>query len=307
MRSARSITKPMSCSTSSTDMPPSRSWPQQRGEPLLLHVPQSRGRLVEQQQHRIDAQRARDLDDALLAERQRCRRAVSICSARPTRSIWRAASASNLASSARSSRSMLASAPARPRRWAPIATFSSTVMSGTSLTCWKVRAMPSCATSCGGALSMVLPSTRDGAAGGGQHAGDQVEGRALAGAVGADQRDDLAGLDVERHIVDGDHAAELLARALDLQQRRRGVVGAAGAAGSASAGAGPLARRRVTASAPSATATRRSAPAAAAPPAGCRTRWSRAGPRREHDRADSSAGFPSGSRRWPAPSTPPQT
>ena len=43
---------------------------QQRGEPLLLHVAQSRGRLVEQQQQRVDAQRARDLDDALLAERQ---------------------------------------------------------------------------------------------------------------------------------------------------------------------------------------------------------------------------------------------
>ena len=44
--------------------------PQQRGELLLFHVPQSGGGLVEQQQHRIDAQRARDLDDALLAERQ---------------------------------------------------------------------------------------------------------------------------------------------------------------------------------------------------------------------------------------------
>ena len=32
-------------------------------------------------------------------------------------------------------------------------------------------------------------------------AGDQVEGRALAGAVRTDQRDDLAGLNVERDIV----------------------------------------------------------------------------------------------------------
>ena len=54
---------------------------------------------------------------------------------------------------------MLEIAPACPRRCAPIATFSSTVMSGTSLTCWKVLAMPSFATSCGGALSMFLPST----------------------------------------------------------------------------------------------------------------------------------------------------
>ena len=53
---------------------------------------------------------------------------------------------------------MLEMAPAWPRRCAPIATFSSTLMSGTSLTCWKVLAMPSFATSCGGALSMLRPS-----------------------------------------------------------------------------------------------------------------------------------------------------
>ena len=52
----------------------------------------------------------------------------------------------------------------------------------------------------------------------GEHAGDQVEGRALAGAIGADQRDDLAGLDFERDVIDGDYAAELLAGLVDLQQ-----------------------------------------------------------------------------------------
>jgi hypothetical protein len=46
----------------------------------------------------------------------------------------------------------------------------------------------------------------------------RLNGRALAGAVGTDQRDDLAGLDVERDVVDGDHAAELFSRFLDLQQ-----------------------------------------------------------------------------------------
>ena len=54
---------------------------------------------------------------------------------------------------------MLEMAPAWPRRCAPIATFSSTLISGTSLTCWKVLAMPSLATSCGGALSIFRPST----------------------------------------------------------------------------------------------------------------------------------------------------
>ncbi len=51
---------------------------QQRREPLLLQMAQARGGLVEQQQQRIDAQRARDLDDALLAERQAARQLVDL-------------------------------------------------------------------------------------------------------------------------------------------------------------------------------------------------------------------------------------
>ena len=114
-----------------------------------------------------------------------------------------------------------ASTPARPRRCAPSATFSSTVMSGTSLTCWKVRATPAADVACGGELPTLTPRAvivppvvvRD--------AGDQVEGRALAGAVGSDQGDDLAGLHVEGHVVDRNEAAELLAGLVDLHQRRR--------------------------------------------------------------------------------------
>jgi len=87
-----------------------------------------RRRLVEQQQDRIDAKRARDLDDALLAERQAAGELVHLL-AEPDAGDRAAASASSLASSARSSRSMLESAPAWPRRCAPIATFSSTLMS----------------------------------------------------------------------------------------------------------------------------------------------------------------------------------
>jgi hypothetical protein len=41
-------------------------------------VAQACGRLVEQQQKRVDAQRARDLDDALLAERQASRQLVDL-------------------------------------------------------------------------------------------------------------------------------------------------------------------------------------------------------------------------------------
>ena len=53
-----------------------------------------------------------------------------------------------------------------------------------------------------------------------QHAGDQIECRALARAVGADQPDDAAALNLEADIVDCDQTAEGFSRALRLQQRR---------------------------------------------------------------------------------------
>src|SRR5258708_22226875 len=51
----------------------------------------------------------------------------------------------------------------------------------------------------------------------GQDAGDQVEGRAFAGAVRTDQPDDAAALDLEIDVVDGDEAAENLSGILHLQ------------------------------------------------------------------------------------------
>ena len=47
------------------------------------------------------------------------------------------------------------------------------------------------------------------AVGGLVHAGDAVEGRRLARAVGADQGDDLALVDAHGQVVDGHHAAKL--------------------------------------------------------------------------------------------------
>ena len=47
------------------------------------------------------------------------------------------------------------------------------------------------------------------AIGGGVHAGDDVEGRGLTGAVGADQRHDLALVHLQVQVVHGHHAAEL--------------------------------------------------------------------------------------------------
>ena len=61
----------------------------------------------------------------------------------------------------------------------------------------------------------------DGDAAGGRlmHAGDQLHQRRLAGAIVADQRHDLAGVEVERELFDGDEAAELLAHPLEAEHR----------------------------------------------------------------------------------------
>ena len=48
-----------------------------------------------------------------------------------------------------------------------------------------------------------------------EHAGNDIEQSRLAGTVRADQRDDLAGLDVERHVVDRGEPAELAAHRLE--------------------------------------------------------------------------------------------
>src|SRR6185295_10958309 len=52
-----------------------------------------------------------------------------------------------------------------------------------------------------------------------QHPGDQVEHRALARAVRADETQDFTGTDRETHIVDRDEAAERLVGALDRKDR----------------------------------------------------------------------------------------
>src|SRR6202165_2183089 len=198
-RSARSITNPMSCSTSSTDMPPSRNW---------------RSRLLEQQQHRVDAQRAGDLDDTLLAERQAARERIDLVAkadafdlARRLRQQFRlvgavetehAGDGTGMAAQMRADRDVFQHTHVRHQ-------FDMLEGAGDAELCYflwrRVVDFPA--------------ENRDRAARRGEHAGDQVEGRALAGAVGADQGDDFARLDVEGDVVDRDHAAELLARMVD--------------------------------------------------------------------------------------------
>ena len=52
--------------------------------------------------------------------------------------------------------------------------------------------------------------------------GDQVEQRALAGAIRTDQAEDLAGSDLEAHVVDGGQGAEPFGCAIDDQHRLTG-------------------------------------------------------------------------------------
>ena len=59
----------------------------------------------------------------------------------------------------------------------------------------------------------------DVAAGGNIDAGDAVEDRGLARAVGADQRDDLARHDVQADVIDGAQTAEVHGQVLDVENR----------------------------------------------------------------------------------------
>src|SRR5207247_9775552 len=61
-----------------------------------------------------------------------------------------------------------------------------------------------------------------------EEAGDQVEERRLAGAVGADQPGDGALLDLQRARVDGDDAAERPAEPADLEQAHRDAASPVG-------------------------------------------------------------------------------
>ena len=71
---------------------------------------------------------------------------------------------------------------------------------------------------------MRSPLERDAAGVRLQEAGDRVEERGLAGAVGADEAGDAAFRDFQRAVVDGAHAAERTGNVLDDQYRRRRSV-----------------------------------------------------------------------------------
>ena len=150
-------------------------------------------RLVQRKQLRVGRQRARNLEAALVAvgevSRQevgvaaRCRRSRAVpARVRPDRASPRACCA-GCAASRRARRRCV-------RTCRPTITFSSAVMSANRRMFWNVRAMPASATSCGcgrprPAVELETARVRR------VQAGDHVEERGLARAVGADQAVDL--------------------------------------------------------------------------------------------------------------------
>ena len=72
---------------------------------------------------------------------------------------------------------------------------------------------------CGGQRETDSPSSSDGAGARPVNAGDDVEERGLARAVGSDERDHLARLDVERDAIEGDDPTEANAQLAHLEQR----------------------------------------------------------------------------------------
>src|SRR5437899_818786 len=89
----------------------------------------------------------------------------------------------------------------------------------------------------------VLGRDPDGAGRGPEHAGDAVEQRRLAGTVGANDPEDLTRGDSEADVVEGVHAAELHAEAVELERRLATVGKVVGDEGQRPDGFSPVAGR----------------------------------------------------------------
>ena len=182
----------MSCSISRIESP--RSVAQllhQLAQLLGLLRVHARGRLVEQQQLRVRRQRARDLEPALVAVGQVHR---ELAVALEADEVQQLAPLLDRGSSPRAcTNGVWRIMPVRRdliRACMPTWTFSSAVIVRNSLMFWNVRAMPAFVTRSGRLAVMSLPSKSDLAGRRLVEAGQAVEERRLAGAVGPDQRDD---------------------------------------------------------------------------------------------------------------------
>ena len=204
--------------------------PPQGGEQLRhLLRRQHRGRLVHDQQLRILQQAADDLDALALADRKIVHAAVgierqAIGLARPRRS----ATSSAVAAAGSSTASAM---------------FSATVRASNSEKCWNTMPMPSRRAKFGLGMRIGLALPADLAGIGMQHAIDDLDQRALARTVLAEQGMDLAGQDLEIDAVVGEAAREALDDTLEREKRngRRRCFGHAQAALPPRAGSPPSA------------------------------------------------------------------
>ena len=206
------MTIPMWCSTSSTVRSrSSRSEHDQLAELVDLLVAEAAGRLVEHQQPRPLAERARDLDPL--------ERAVGQPAGGPVGDVGEAEPLEHLVGLlARTSRSSRRSRGQRQRRReeagaAAVVRAEHHVVAHRqrvdqrrgSGTCARCRAP---AISCARRAEQVLAGERDRPLLRRVEPADAVEQRRLAGAVGPDQAADAALLDLERRTVEGDDAPE---------------------------------------------------------------------------------------------------
>ena len=117
------------------------------------------------------------------------------------------------------------------------------VRDGNSRASWNDRPRPRAARSCGASSVMSSPRRRTRPPSIGEEAGDAVEQRGLAGAVVADEAEDLALAELEVDVVDRGDAAEALHHAVALEDLGASGPGARDGAASATAarpcGAGP--------------------------------------------------------------------
>ena len=97
-------------------------------------------------------------------------------------------------------------------------------MPANGMLCWNVRIRPSAAIRCTGRPSMRAPASAIDPARRREHAGDEIEGGGLAGAVRPDQCEDLAGKQFKPEIFDRGQAAEVLGQAADRYERLAGHV-----------------------------------------------------------------------------------
>ena len=190
----------------------------QRGERALLGDAQAGGGLVEQQQPRIERERACDLDETHLAERERARRFVRMFGQTDARNLSARfgeklglfvaiqprdrAQGTGMTAQMAAERNVLDDAHIRQQLHMLEGAADADLR---GLARGRVAAQRA-------AKQQVAVIAR-------QQAGQKVESRALACAIRADEREDLAGLDLEADVVDRDQAAEAPCHAAGFDQR----------------------------------------------------------------------------------------